>query len=133
MWLLKRVRHSVAARRVHLPKCTAAEPRWIQNVCQDYSQQVKAFLERLLLLVHLTAGQPARGTKTLSLRHVNTVNGHHRNVFIDGGAVSTVTIYHRGYSTMGNTKIIHRYLAKEIGELLIYYLLFIQPFEYQKL
>jgi hypothetical protein len=87
----------------------------------DYLVLVNAFLERLLLLLHLTAGQPARGSEKLSLRHINTVNGHHRNVFIEGGMVSTVTTYLKGYSTTGNTKIIHRCLPKEVGELLIHY------------
>ena len=34
---------------------------------KDYLAQADAFLERLLLLIHITAGQPARGTKLLSL------------------------------------------------------------------
>ena len=42
--------------------------------------------------------------------------------------VSTVTTYHKGYSTKGTPKIIHRYLPKEVGELLIYYLWLVQPF-----
>jgi hypothetical protein len=50
------------------------------------------------------------------------MNGYHRNVFIEGGIVSIVTTYHKGYSTTRNTKIIYRYLPKEVGELLIYYL-----------
>ena len=47
---------------------------------------------------------------------------HYRNVFVKSGMVSTVTTYHKGYSITGSTKIIHRYLLKEIRELLIYYL-----------
>ncbi|KAK3613976.1 hypothetical protein LTR56_027556 [Elasticomyces elasticus] len=50
------------------------------------------------------------------------VNGHHRNVFVENGRVSTVTTYHKGYSIPGSTKIIHRYLPKEVGDLLVYYL-----------
>lgn len=42
--------------------------------------------------------------------------------------VSTVTTYHKGYSTTGSTKIIHRYLPKEVGELLVYHLWLIRPF-----
>jgi hypothetical protein len=84
--------------------------------------EVDAFLERLLLLIHITAGQPARGSEILSLRSVNTVNGYHRNVFIEGRIVSTVTTYYKGYSTTRNTKIIYRYLPKEVGELLVYHL-----------
>jgi hypothetical protein len=111
---------SVATGRIHVPRK--------QKSCQDYLLKVDTYLERLLLLIHLTAGQPARGSETLSLRSVNTLNGHHRNVFIEGGMVSTVTTFHKGYSTTGDTKIIHRYLPKEVGELLVYYLWLVQPF-----
>ena len=41
---------------------------------------------------------------------------------------STVTTYHKSYSTTGNTQVFHRYLPKEVGELLIYYLWLVQPF-----
>ena len=85
-------------------------------------------MEYLLLLVHLTLGQPARGTEILSIRFQNTVHGHHRNIFVDSGMISTVTSYHKGYSVTGSTKIIHRFLPKEVGELLVYYLWLVQPF-----
>jgi hypothetical protein len=110
------------------PESTARHPVWNQKSYQDYLLKVDAYLERLLLLIHLTAGQPARSSGILSLRSVNTVNGHHRNISVEGGMVSTVTTYHKGYSSTGNTKIIHRYLPKEVGELLVYYLWLVQPF-----
>jgi hypothetical protein len=50
------------------------------------------------------------------------MNSYYRNLFIKGGIVSIVTIYHKGYSTTRNTNIIYRYLPKEIGKLLVYYL-----------
>jgi hypothetical protein len=108
-------------------KDTTAQLVWSQKAVRSYNSRVEAFLERLLLLVHITSGQPARGTETLSLRHVNTMNGHHRNIFVEHGMISTVTTYHKGYTISGNTKIIHRYLPKEVGELLVYYLWMIQP------
>jgi hypothetical protein len=110
------------------PESTARYLVWNQKSYQDYLLEVDTYLERLLLLVYLTGGQPARGSKILSLRSVNTLNSYHRNVFIEGGMVSTVTTYHKGYSTTGNTKIIHRYLPREVGELLMYYLWLVQPF-----
>jgi hypothetical protein len=64
----------------------------------------------------------------LHVRHVNTTNEHHKNVFVENGMISTVTTYHKGYSASGNTKIIHRYLPREVGELFIYYLWLVQPF-----
>ena len=101
---------------------------WRTEAVDIYLAKVDRFLERLLLLVHITSGQPSRATETLSLRHENTVEGGHRNVFIEDGLVSTVTSYHKGYSVTGSTKIIHRYLPNEIGEVLVYYLWLIRPF-----
>jgi hypothetical protein len=101
---------------------------WHKEVVEEYLQQGEKFLQRLLLLVHLTSGQPARATELLSLRHSNTVYGRHRNIFIEHGLVSTVTTYHKGYSVSNSTKIIHRYLPKVVSELVVYYLWLILPF-----
>jgi hypothetical protein len=89
---------------------------------------VDAFLERLLLLIHLTGGAPARGTELLSLQAYNTQHGLRRNIFVENGLISFVTFYHKGYSITGSTKIIHRYLPKDISRMLVYYLWLIQPF-----
>ena len=129
MWLLERVLNTEWLQdEFFCPESTTKRPLWSQKAVQRYNSRVDSFLERLLLLVHVTGGQPARGTETLSLRHLNTTNGHHRNVFVESGMVSTVTTYHKGYSASGNTKIIHRYLPREVGELLVYYLWLVQPF-----
>ena len=95
---------------------------WSRNAVREYKAKVEAFLERLLLLVHLTSGQPARSTEVLSLRHMNTFYGYYRSIFIENGMLSSVTSYHKGYSVTRSTKIIHRYLPKEVRELVIYYL-----------
>ena len=101
---------------------------WLPWAAEECIRKADTFLKRLLLLVHVTSGQPARGTELLSLRFQNTVLGHTRSVFMDDGAVSTVTAYHKGYSITGSTKIIHRYVPKEVGELLVYYLWLVRPF-----
>ena len=75
------------------------------------------FRENLLVLVHMTGGQPARGTEILSIRHSNTVKGVHRNVFIENGLIVFVTRYHKGYAVSGDVKIIHRYLPRAVGKL----------------
>ena len=56
------------------------------------------------------------------------MNGNCRSIFIEDGLVSTVTAYHKGYNIVGSTKIIHRYLPREVSELVVYYLWFILPF-----
>ena len=112
-WLLERVlRNKWLQEEFLYENSTPREPKRKQSAVRAYRVQVDEFLATLLLLIHLTAGQPARGTEILSLRYVDTINGHHRNIFIDGGTVSTVTTYHKGYSVIGSTKIIHRYLPK---------------------
>lgn len=101
---------------------------WRSAAVHRYLQQVDGFLERLLLLIHIAAGQPGRATELLSLRHINTVHGRHRNIFIENGLASTVTAYHKGYSVSNSTKIIHRFLSKPVSELVVYYLWLVMPF-----
>ncbi|KAK7178083.1 hypothetical protein PSPO01_15863 [Paraphaeosphaeria sporulosa] len=91
--------------------------------------RVVAFREKLIVLMHMTGGQPARGPEIMSIRHSNTVKGGHRNVFIEDGKVVFVTRYHKGYQVSGDVKIIHRYLPREVGELAVYYLWLVLPFQ----
>ncbi|KAK5748126.1 hypothetical protein LTS12_021818 [Elasticomyces elasticus] len=58
----------------------------------------------------------------LSCRHRNTAAGSHRNVFIEDAQVVFVNKYHKGVEITSDVKIIHRYLAREIGELAVWYL-----------
>ncbi|KAF9733878.1 hypothetical protein PMIN01_08221 [Paraphaeosphaeria minitans] len=91
--------------------------------------RVVAFREKLIVLMHMTGGQPARGPEIMSIRHSNTVKGAHRNIFIEDGKVVFVTRYHKGYVVSGDVKIIHRYLPREVGELVVYYLWLVLPFQ----
>jgi hypothetical protein len=47
--------------------------RFRPRAVQIYKEQVQAFLELLLLLMHITGGQPARGTEITTLRYANAV------------------------------------------------------------
>jgi hypothetical protein len=127
-WLLDRVLSNEWLYEEFLGKDAAGKTVWRYGNAKAYKEKVTRFLELLLLLIHLTSGQPARRTEILSIRYMNTVHGHHRNIFIENGMVSTVTSYYKGYNVTGSTKIIHRYLPKEVGELLVYYLWLILPF-----
>ena len=91
--------------------------------------RVIEFREKLIALMHITGGQPARGPEILSVRHSNTAKGGHRNIFIEDGMVVFVTRYHKGYAVSGDVKIIHRYLPREVGELVVWYLWLVLPFQ----
>jgi hypothetical protein len=127
-WILNRIVDNDWLRDEFMEPCSIGKVTWNQRAIRAYEKKVDVFLRSLLLLVHLTSGQPARGTELLSLRHSNTMQGLHRNIFIDNGMVSTVTSWHKGYTVTGSTKIIHRYLPNQVGELVIYYLWLILPF-----
>ena len=93
-----------------------------------YQKSMDHFQQKLLLLFHLTGGQPARAPELLSLRYRNTSYGDTRNILIDNGLMAFVTLYHKGYSSSGKVKTIHRYIPREVGTLLFYYLAVVLPF-----
>ncbi|KAK5110579.1 hypothetical protein LTR85_000994 [Meristemomyces frigidus] len=96
----------------------------------QYLRAVKKFKEKLIVLVHMSAGAPARSTELTSIQ---CENGKHarsqRGVFIDNGLVMFVTAYHKGYSASQSQKIVHRFVPREVGEVVIFYLWFVRPFE----
>jgi superfamily II DNA or RNA helicase len=94
----------------------------------DYMRQVSHFRAQLLVLMHMTGGQPARGPEILSVRHRNTAQGGHRNLFIEDGLVVFVTRYSKQYMITGDVKIIHRYLPREVGELVVWFKWLVLPF-----
>src|SRR5882762_7221704 len=96
---------------------------------RQYMKAVVSFREKLVVLVHITRGQPARGPELLSIRHTNTASGRHRNVFIEDGYVAMATTYHKGNSSTLSPRIIHRYMPREVGELVVWYLWLVLPFQ----
>ena len=126
-WLFDRIDGEPAVRSRFLRPGTALGIS--KERMADWMDQVATFREKLLVLMHMTGGQPARAPEILSIRHSNTVKGAHRNVFIEDGMVCFVTRYHKGYTISGDVKIIHRYLPREVGELVVWYLWLVLPFQ----
>jgi hypothetical protein len=93
-----------------------------REAVEQYIDRVIEFRKKLAVLMHIAGGQPAQGPKILSVRHSNTIKGGHRNIFIKDRMVVFVTRYHKGYNVSGDVKIIHRYLPREVGELVVWYL-----------
>lgn len=92
-----------------------------------YFNRVAMFRERLAILTHISGGQPARAPELLSLRHINTLTGM-RNVFIEDGMVVTASTYHKGFYASNDVKVIHRYLPRSVGEMVVWYLWLVLPF-----
>ena len=71
----------------------------------QYTAKYNQFLELILILVHITAGQPARGTEITSLRYCNWITSP-RNIYILDGQVMIVTTYHKSQRMMDDPKVI---------------------------
>ncbi|KAG9511447.1 hypothetical protein KCV07_g10154, partial [Aureobasidium melanogenum] len=97
---------------------------WNEAGISRYFKAVEKFKEQLFVLVHLTAGAPARGTESVTVAYENGVDDRgYRGVFVDNGLVSFVTSYNKT-----GVKVIHRFVPREVSELVVYYLWLVQPF-----
>ncbi|THV88584.1 hypothetical protein D6D26_09901 [Aureobasidium pullulans] len=91
---------------------------WNEAGISQYFKAVEKFKEQLFVLVHLTAGAPARGTESVTVAYENGVDDRgYRGVFVDNGLVSFVTSYNKT-----GVKVIYRYVPREVSELVVYYL-----------
>ena len=82
--------------------------QWNRAEVERYMGQVVEFREKLLVLMHIIDGQPARASEILSVRHCNTTRGEHRNVYIENELVVFVTRGHKEYNMKRDVKMIHR-------------------------
>lgn len=97
---------------------------WRSRAIAAYLREVESFLEHLLLLMHLTAGLPARAPELLSIRHCN--DGSRRNVMIHDGRIMILTGYHKMQYATGS-RLVARFLPEPVGDLLLSYLAMVLP------
>lgn len=62
---------------------------------------------------------PARILEISGIRFYNMVNSRVRNIFAYNRIIYFVTSYYKNFRRIGQSKIIHRYLPREVGELLV--------------
>lgn len=138
-WINSRIVRVPALREefVDMPATMAARaagqqgPRsvvWRAERIEQYRQRLEAHRRDLLVLMHMTGGQPARGTEITTTRFKNGTDGAGRGVFVEDGMMVYVVRYHKGVGFSGKEKVIHRYLPREVGELLMYDLWLVMPF-----
>src|SRR5579862_514407 len=126
-WLLNRILQRPEVRQEFM----IGTGVWRQRRVNDWCDKQAEFLEKLLALIHMTGGQPARAKELLSVRYCNTEKGGYRSVFVENGLLGIVTYYHKGYNITGTEKIIHRYLPEEVGDLLLRYIWLVLPLRQQ--
>ncbi|KAL3587360.1 hypothetical protein FPOAC2_13255 [Fusarium poae] len=127
-WVQKQVAASKAKMEAWIAKPHNEACPYREEAIRRYSRLIEEFRSQLFVAMHMLGGQPARSTEILGIRMWNTMNGGVRNIFIHDGMVCFVTMYHKGFRQSGKVKVIHRYLPREVGELLVWYMWIVLPF-----
>lgn len=94
---------------------------------RQYLEQVVAFVERLLFLVHITGGQPARATELNSIHLVN-VTTVTRSVFWKYETIVFNIRYNKTRASNNRDAFVPRFLPPEVSQLFLVYLVYIKPF-----
>ena len=99
-WMGKRLFEDMEVRQRFVENWDAgSSARYNADTVATYLRSVKKFKERLIVLVHMSAGAPARSTELISIQCKNGKYARsQRGVFIDNGLVVFVTAYYKGFS-----------------------------------
>ncbi|CAD0099048.1 unnamed protein product [Aureobasidium mustum] len=120
-WMLKRMLGSNQGKKMR------RGDQWQSRLVANYLRRVDKFRELFLFCVHVSSGQPARGTEITSLRFRNGV-ANHRNVFVLDGRVMTVTSYHKSQAMLDMPKMVPRFLPWRLGQIAVIYLTHVRAF-----
>jgi hypothetical protein len=122
-WLRRRAAQERRPRsRFYIPYSEpGAAEVWHMGRVREYNEALKTFYARLLMLMHMSGGQLARGTKLIIVQYKNGPYNNTRNLFINNGIPIFVIAYNKTINITAQMKIIYRYLPREIGELVVYY------------
>lgn len=90
-----------------------------------YESYVQEFLGHMLVLCHITAGQPLREPEILSTTWCNTARKRH--IYIWERLVMIYTQYHKGQQQSGVYKDNVRFLPQAVGDLMLDYIAYVIP------
>ncbi|KLP03469.1 Uncharacterized protein Y057_10530 [Fusarium fujikuroi] len=127
-WVIKKVLQDSGLRSKWIKSISDNGIEMNLRMAYRYGLKIEKALELLAVLTHISGGFPLRAWELLVVRHRNTSNGGIRNILCDQGLIMIVTGAHKGFTTTGRLKIIHRFLPREVGTLLAYYLWLVLPF-----
>jgi superfamily II DNA helicase RecQ len=102
--------------------------KWNKNCVKRYLRAAERFKILLLVCVHITSGQPGRGSEITTMRFKNGLL-QDRNIYIIDGRVMTVSRYHKSQSQWDKPKIVPRFLPPRLSQVMVLYLAYVQPFE----
>jgi len=101
---------------------------WNKDGCKRWLKATRAFLEKMVVAIHIAYGQPARAEELATVMIKNQINGM-RGLYWSRGRLMIVIGYNKTRSTNGKDKLIARFLPEEVGDLLVKYLTLVRPAE----
>ena len=94
----------------------------------NYLNKCSELIEWILISIHLTYGQPARGTELTSTQIINPSFGF-QNIFWINNTIAISTYYSKMSSISQSNRTIIRFLPIVLSELVVKYLIYIRPIE----
>ncbi len=130
-WLLAHVGVHPATALLTLPLPTLSstttptdEPAWSIKGLEIYIGRVKAFLQDMMVLVHLTGGLPARASKLCSTLQCNSEQM--RTLLLAETHAVLLTQYHKLMWAVGG-RAVARFLPAAVGDFLVQYVTIVLP------
>ena len=126
--VLESIRARVELRTMFVAEWLAGDgsgPGLSDKAIAIYEASAQDFLERLVVLCHITSGQPLREPELLCVTWRNTEKPRH--IFIWQRLVMIYTQYHKGQQQSGIHKNNARFLPKAVGDLLLDYIAYVLP------
>jgi hypothetical protein len=80
---------------------------WHIGRVREYSEALKTFRSRLLVLMHISGGQLARGTELVIVQYKNGFYNNIRGLFINNGIIMFVIAYNKIINIIAQVKMIH--------------------------
>jgi hypothetical protein len=103
------------------------DAQWIESARTAYLTMEKRFLRKLMVILHITGGQPARGPELGSIKVSNSIYSA-RNIYVINGRMCFLTTYDKARKRRGNSEYVVRSLPDRVSQLLFQYLVFVRPF-----
>ncbi|KAK3669171.1 hypothetical protein LTR78_010947 [Recurvomyces mirabilis] len=98
---------------------------WRESALATYETTVQDFLQRLCTIIHISGGQPVREPEFFSMTWCNTQRP--RRITIRHRRVMIHLQYHKSQQQTGQLRENIRFLARPVSNLLLDYLVYVQP------
>ncbi|KAI9484271.1 hypothetical protein BDB00DRAFT_155701 [Zychaea mexicana] len=107
----------------------SGELLWNLAVLYEWLSQCRKLILMIMVLAHITSGQPARGEELACTTIRSSARGAKRGMYWYRQKVMLVQYYYKRRSRGTADRYVARFLNKELSEIVLMYLVLVRPFE----